>query len=143
MQRKGLGSAAAIFDAAGRILLVKHTYGRLNWELPGGNSEPHESPTETVMREVREETGLEVTVKELTGYYYELAVDLVHFVFLCDAPKDAQPNPDQKEISDCAFWPVDGLPRPISDFTIRRVHDAIESKPLPLPTLIEERTWLE
>lgn len=33
---KNVGAAAFIVDGEGRVLLVKHTYGRLNWELPGG-----------------------------------------------------------------------------------------------------------
>jgi len=28
-----LGAAAVILDTQGRVLLVKHTYGPLNWEL--------------------------------------------------------------------------------------------------------------
>ena len=38
-----VGVAAGVVDPAGRILLVRHTYGALNWELPGGMSEPGES----------------------------------------------------------------------------------------------------
>src|SRR5688500_810850 len=36
---KKLGAAAVILDTLGRVLLVKHTYGPLNWELPGGGAE--------------------------------------------------------------------------------------------------------
>ncbi len=32
---KSVGAAAFIFDKEGRVLMVKHTYGPLNWELPG------------------------------------------------------------------------------------------------------------
>lgn len=98
---KGLGSAAAIFDVHGRVLLVKHTYGKLNWELPGGVTERHESPIQTVVREVREETGLAVDVVALTGYYYEPAEDLVHFVFRCSPTGPINPAADLVEISEC------------------------------------------
>jgi 8-oxo-dGTP pyrophosphatase MutT (NUDIX family) len=64
---KLLGSAAVIPDDQGRVLLVKHSYGRLNWEIPGGLAELHESATENALREVREETGLEVEAQRLTG----------------------------------------------------------------------------
>lgn len=96
-----VGSGAAIFDADGRVLLVRHTYGRLNWEVPGGFSEPGESPIETAVREVREETGLEVVARCLTGYYYEPAEDLIHFMFRCEPTNGAEPAPDGVEISDC------------------------------------------
>lgn len=142
MPRKGLGSAAAIFDEAGRILLVKHSYGLLNWELPGGLAEARESPTETVTREVREETGLEVDVKGLTGCYYEPDEDLVHFVFRCTtrAPVDRLAA-DSEEIADCNWWSLDDLPRPISDFTIRRIRDAMNRDGLQLPEVVGRREW--
>ena len=38
-----LGSAAVILDSAGRLLMVHHSCGHLNWELPGGGSESGES----------------------------------------------------------------------------------------------------
>ena len=68
---KGTAAAAIILDADGRLLLVKHSYGPLNWEIPGGAAEPDETPVETALREVREETGLTATAERLTGIYYE------------------------------------------------------------------------
>jgi len=50
-----VGAAAVILNGDGEVLLVHHTYGMLNWELPGGIGERGESPTETAVREVREE----------------------------------------------------------------------------------------
>ena len=61
--------SATIFDAAReRILLTRRTdNGR--WCLPGGAVEAGESVEETCVREVREETGLEVRVTRLVGVY--------------------------------------------------------------------------
>ena len=56
--RVAVGAACAIFDDQGRILLVHHTYGRLNWEIPGGLVEAGESPDEGALRELVEETGV-------------------------------------------------------------------------------------
>src|SRR5213593_4202130 len=61
-----IGAAAVILDVDGGVLLVKQTYGRLNWELPGGAAEAGESPDDTVLREVQEETGLAVAVLHMT-----------------------------------------------------------------------------
>jgi len=41
-----------------RILLVRHTYGRRSWDLPGGSIKRGETPSETVRREMDEEIGL-------------------------------------------------------------------------------------
>lgn len=47
-------------DGEGRIAVV-HRPGR-DWTLPKGKLEPGESPVEAAVREVREETGLDVEV---------------------------------------------------------------------------------
>ncbi len=52
--KKRLGAASVILNNQGWVLLVKHSYGRLNWELPGGVAEVDESIVETALREVRE-----------------------------------------------------------------------------------------
>lgn len=144
MALKRLGAAAVILNADGHVLLVKHTYGRLNWELPGGHAEADESIIATAVREVREETGLHVRAVHTSGTYYDPEHDMHHFVFRCQ-PDDpsALPQPDADEISACAYWAPDALPRPISDFTIRRITDAIGTPGQPLPWIIEPRTWLE
>jgi len=144
MTLKRLGAAAVIFNTDGHVLLVKHTYGRLNWELPGGYADADESILATARREVREETGLHVRVVHTTGTYYDPEHDMHHFVFLCQPDDlDATPQPDADEISTCAFWSPTALPRPISDFTIRRIEDAVASTGQPLPRIIEPRIWLE
>ena len=63
------GCSATIFDEAReRILLTRRTdNGR--WCLPGGAVEAGESVEETCIREVWEETGLEVHVIRLIGVY--------------------------------------------------------------------------
>lgn len=56
-----------IRDDAKRVLLVRHSYGRLNWEVPGGGSEPGESAAQTAVREAQEELGVHVTLGRLVG----------------------------------------------------------------------------
>jgi acetyl-CoA carboxylase carboxyl transferase subunit beta len=58
-----LAAGAVVRDAAGRLLLVQrgHDPEAGRWTLPGGRVEPGESPAQAVVREVAEETGLEVT----------------------------------------------------------------------------------
>lgn len=60
---------AVIRDAAGRILLIKrgHEPGMGLWSVPGGRVEPGETDEQAVVREVREETGLEVACGPLLG----------------------------------------------------------------------------
>ena len=60
---------AVIRDEAGRILLIKrgHEPGKGLWSVPGGRIEPGETDEQAVVREVREETGLEVECGPLLG----------------------------------------------------------------------------
>ena len=63
-----VGAFAVIFDDEGRVLVSRRVDS--GWfNLPGGGVEPDESMPEGLMREVREETGLEVEVGRLVGVY--------------------------------------------------------------------------
>jgi 8-oxo-dGTP diphosphatase len=56
-----VSAGALIHDPAGRLLILKPTY-KSGWTVPGGVMEADgESPWEACRREVREETGLEVS----------------------------------------------------------------------------------
>lgn len=59
---------AIVRDGEGRILMI-HKTDNDRWALPGGGHEPGESIAETVVREVKEETGYDVEVETLTGTY--------------------------------------------------------------------------
>ena len=59
---------AVVQDDAGRVLMIHKTDNNL-WALPGGGHEPGESISDTVVREVKEETGYDVEVESLTGTY--------------------------------------------------------------------------
>ncbi|MDQ5852688.1 MAG: NUDIX domain-containing protein [Chloroflexota bacterium] len=63
-----VGAFAIIFDAAGKVLVSRRVDS--GWfNLPGGGVDPDESVPEGLIREVREETGLEVEVGRLVGVY--------------------------------------------------------------------------
>ena len=139
-----LGAAAIVLDRDGRVLMVRHTYGRLNWEIPGGASEPGESVVRTALRELHEEAGVDASAESLAGIYYDADDDAHHFVFRCRLADGAEPAPASDEVSDCRFWPPDALPRPISDFTVRRIQDALHGTlPDLAPISIPPRSWLE
>jgi ADP-ribose pyrophosphatase YjhB (NUDIX family) len=61
-------ASGVVVDDRGRILLHRRKDNDL-WSLPGGAMEPGESIAGTIVREVREETGLEVEVVRLVGIY--------------------------------------------------------------------------
>ena len=59
---------AIVRDRAGDLLMVHKTDNNL-WALPGGGVDPGESVTEAILREVLEETGVDVEVVRLSGVY--------------------------------------------------------------------------
>ncbi|WP_404385268.1 NUDIX domain-containing protein [Knoellia locipacati] len=59
---------AIVRDDAGRVLMI-HKTDNNRWALPGGGHEPGESIADTVVREVKEETGYDVEVETITGTY--------------------------------------------------------------------------
>lgn len=59
---------AAVVNDRGELLLIHRTDNGL-WALPGGGHDIGESIRDTVVREVREETGIEVEVTGLVGLY--------------------------------------------------------------------------
>lgn len=63
-----LGASAIIFNEEGKFLLTKRE-DNSQWCLPGGAVEAGESVSEACIREVFEETGLNVRVKRLVGVY--------------------------------------------------------------------------
>jgi 8-oxo-dGTP pyrophosphatase MutT (NUDIX family) len=135
-----------ITDGEGRVLLVHHTYGELNWEIPGGVLEVRESAEAAAVREVREETGAVVEIERLSGVYWEpgwAAGGGHHFVFRARLAAGSPPPvvADSAEISAVGWFARDALPRPISDFTVRRIDDALSDR-TPSVSVVAARTWL-
>ena len=83
-----VGVDAAVFDDAGRLLLVQRKDNN-TWAMPGGAAGVGEAPSVVAVREVQEETGLRIEVTQLVGVYDSHLVGspdpvhLYHLVFCC------------------------------------------------------------
>jgi 8-oxo-dGTP pyrophosphatase MutT (NUDIX family) len=139
-----IGAAAVLFDERGRVLLVRHTYGQLNWNPPGGIALPAEEPSLAAARELREETGLVLTPGTVSGIYFEAGHDfgpMLHFVFRFAHDPAQTPVAMPPEIGDAGWFELNDLPRPITDFVEIRVRDALCSG--AAYRVIKSRTWRE
>ncbi len=103
------GAVGIVFNAEGKILLVEHVFHPNHpWGLPGGWIERRESPDETLVRELQEETGLIVddilpVLIEQSEYNNHLNV-----AFICTAQNDVQAL--SAELLDYRWVAVDQLP---------------------------------
>jgi ADP-ribose pyrophosphatase YjhB (NUDIX family) len=61
-------ASAIVVDEGRRILLIRRSDNAL-WSIPGGAMEVGERIADTAVREVREETGLEVVPEAIIGIY--------------------------------------------------------------------------
>jgi ADP-ribose pyrophosphatase YjhB (NUDIX family) len=98
---------AVVRDGAGRLLLIRrgHEPSRGLWSLPGGRVEPGETLQAAVVREVREETGLDVRVGAPVGTVLIPAGAVVYEVtdFAC-TPLDPAVPPVAGDDADGAVW---------------------------------------
>ena len=78
-----VGVLAAVRDAHGALLVAKMAYPPRQWNLPGGRVERGERPQAALIREVREETGLEVSATRLL-VVQQLQRDNLTLVFGCE-----------------------------------------------------------
>jgi 8-oxo-dGTP diphosphatase len=101
LKRVGTGLLVRDLNHA-RVLLVQPTY-KSTWEIPGGLVEHNESPRQGVVREGREELGVDFNVGRLLvvqhNAVHDLATDDIMFVFdggRLDPDKQfAMPNPNE------------------------------------------------
>lgn len=112
-----VGVTAVVLDGDGRVLLHQRSDdGR--WATPGGILEPGEQPAQAVVREVREETGVEIEVERLATvvsqepYTYPNGdqVQFLDLAFRC-RPVGGRIRIDDDESLDVAWFAPDELPR--------------------------------
>jgi len=105
----------AVFDTERRLLLVKHSNGGV-WVAPGGAVEPDERPSDAVVREVWEETGIHVEPVKFVGVFggpeYRVRydngdeVDYVMSMFEC-RPLGGQLRADGEETLEARYFTAD------------------------------------
>jgi 8-oxo-dGTP pyrophosphatase MutT (NUDIX family) len=119
------GCRVLAFDAADRVLLVRHAYGSGRWMLPGGGIGRGEQPLAAACREFAEEAGcglarallLEVLEEPLSG-----AVNRVHLV---TGRITGTPRPDGREIIELACFAATDLPANLSPTLEARIAEWI------------------
>ncbi len=97
-------------DPAGRVLLVRHSYGSGRWMLPGGGIGRGEDALIAAARELREETGCRLTGTRLVQLIEEPLAGTINRVHVVAGLTSDQPKADGRELIDAQFFAPDALP---------------------------------
>ncbi len=82
MPRHIVAVDALVVNASDEILMIDSP--KRGWEFPGGQVEAGETLHQALVREVREETGVEVSIGQLVGVYQNIRTDILMLGFLCN-----------------------------------------------------------
>jgi 8-oxo-dGTP diphosphatase len=124
-----IGAFALIFDEHNHVLL-SHRRDLDVWNLPGGGVEHGELPTEAVVRETKEETGLDVAVERLVGVYGKENEDDFVFAFVCQVVGGQLSVTDEADES--KYFEVKNIPFNTSPKQVERIRDAINGNAQPV-----------
>lgn len=98
------------FDEEGRVLLVRHSYGRPVWALPGGGMGGGEDPAEAAAREFREELSCELGDLIPLGRIERDESGSRDLSYVFTARLDGTPVADQREVVAVGLFDPDALP---------------------------------
>jgi len=103
-----LKGSAIILDDNSKVLLCLRTDKNV-WNLPGGRVELGESPWAAVVREVKEETGLDVKINKFLGVTSKPEKSDIAFLFLCQAVSGELTL--NNEAKDLRYFSLDEIPK--------------------------------
>lgn len=115
------GVRTLVLDDGGRLLLEKQRdFG--SWALPHGCVDLGESALDAAIRETEEEVGISILEADLFGIYTDPKYSVVYpngdevqtFTIAFLARRwEGVPRPDEQEVVEVGFFPLDALPEPI------------------------------
>ena len=131
---KGKTSTAVIPYPGNKILLIKRNTIPFKgyWALPGGRMDPGETVEQTIVREVKEETGLDVTIVRKVGEYVEKGVkDDVDYEYYPTCfvvkPIGGEIKKQKSEIQEINLFKLSELPKPLAFEHDQMIKDYIKS----------------
>lgn len=87
LESKTIKVTCAIIERSGRILIAQRNENMnmaLKWEFPGGKLEANETPEDCIVREIKEELGIDIKIKQglkpNTHKYEANAIELIPYV---------------------------------------------------------------
>jgi 8-oxo-dGTP diphosphatase len=131
----GRTSTAIIPSPDDKILLIKRNTPPFigYWALPGGRMDPGETIEQTIVREVKEETGLDAKIEWVLGEYVEKGVkDDVDYEYYPTCfvvkPVGGELKKQDSEIQEMRLFGLDALPVPLAFEHEKMLKDYVHAK---------------
>lgn len=100
-------SCGAIVVEDGKVLLVKHNAG--HWDFPKGHVEEGETEFETAIREVKEETNIDIKIEKENKYISEYSPKenvMKTVIYFIGEKVGGEDKPQMEEVSDVEWIDV-------------------------------------
>jgi 8-oxo-dGTP pyrophosphatase MutT (NUDIX family) len=126
-----LGVRGMVFDEAGRVLLIEHTYTH-GWHLPGGGVEKNETAEASLARELVEEAGVRIEGRPSLHGVYSSGRHFPgdHVLIYVVRDWSACEMTSRGEIHAVEWFAPDALPELITPGTRRRIEEALGARPI-------------
>ncbi len=119
-----LGVNVAVFRD-GKILLTKRDDFHV-WCMPGGHIDPGETFPQAAVREVREETGLEMALTRLIGVYSRPRWGEYHILVFSGEVVGGTERKQTGEVAEIGFFSPDDIPDALLLGQRQRIRDAFD-----------------
>jgi 8-oxo-dGTP diphosphatase len=130
----GKTSTALVPYPDNKILLIKRNTIPFKgyWALPGGRMDPGETVEQTIVREVKEETGLDVIIVRKVGEYVEKGVkDDVDYEYYPTCfvvkPVGGEIKKQESEIQEINLFNLNELPKPLAFVHEEMIKDYVDA----------------
>jgi 8-oxo-dGTP diphosphatase len=135
MKFAGRTATAIIIFPPNKILLIKRATVPFKgyWALPGGRVDPGETVEQTIVREVKEETGLTVEIMSKVGEYHEQGVqggveyDYYPACFLVKTI-DGETKKQESEIEEIKLFSLNEIPEALAFEHAKMVKDYVATR---------------
>ena len=135
MKNKPIVASSALVEKNGKILLVKRRFQPHPgwWALPGGIVEYGETVEETAIREIKEETGVDIEIKKLLGVYDLIIRDKISgkiekqyaiVCFICECRDEGRIKPNYEVLDAKWFSPEEAKKLQLVPTTRKALEDA-------------------
>ena len=108
-----IGVTGVIFNESHEVLLVKHSYRRVPWSLPGGYLQANEHPKKGLEREMYEETNFKVHIEKILITKHDKETPRIDMCYVGTYITGKFKASD--EVVDFGFFAKNKLPKLIND----------------------------